>query len=260
MKLRLFTIVFVASCLLSSCVKDEIPSEVVEYIDEYGINHGPGIKIGPHVWAPVNCGYHATDYKYGKLYQWGRKYGQGFGDDASVPVLEDGGVSLEVGNDKSKENVYFTSSYDLLYDWLAPQNGKLWNQGAEFEPVKTEYDPCPEGWRVPVFAELDELCRNHSSRVTDVHGCAGYWFCGAKSYSKDVPQIFLSMNGSVDSYSGTNSNRDLWGYYWSSTSRTYDSYCIAFHEDTIFRDPPFSDRVSGYSVRCIRVTDEVAEL
>ena len=107
MKLRLFTIVFVASCLLSSCVKDEIPTDVIEYIDEYGINHGPGIKIGPHVWAPVNCGYHATDYKYGKLYQWGRKYGQGFGDDASVPVLEDGGVSLEVGNDKSKENVYY---------------------------------------------------------------------------------------------------------------------------------------------------------
>ena len=47
-------------------------------------------------------------------------------------------------------------------------------------------EPSPEGWRVPVFAELDELCRNHSSRVTDVHGCAGYWFCGAKSYSKDV--------------------------------------------------------------------------
>ena len=260
MKLRLFAILIAASAVLGSCTKVESSSGVIDYIDEYGINHGPGIKIGPHVWAPVNCGYHATDYKYGKLYQWGRKYGQGFGDDASVLVLEDGGVSLEVGNDKSKANVFFTSSYDLLYDWLAPQNGKLWNQGAEFEPVKTEYDPCPEGWRVPVFAELDELCRNHSSRVTDVHGCAGYWFCGAKSYSKDVPQIFLSMNGSVDSYSGTNSNRDLWGYYWSSTSRTYDSYCIAFHEDTIFRDPPFSDRVSGYSVRCIRVTDEVAEL
>ena len=42
-----------------------------DYIDEYGINHGPGVKIGETVWAPVNCGYHAEDFKYGKLYQWG---------------------------------------------------------------------------------------------------------------------------------------------------------------------------------------------
>ena len=46
------------------------PQEV-DYIDEYGINHGPGVKIGETVWAPVNCGYHAEDFKYGKLYQWG---------------------------------------------------------------------------------------------------------------------------------------------------------------------------------------------
>lgn len=50
----------------------------IDYINEYGVNHGKGIIIGDIVWAPVNCGYHATDYKYGKLYQWGRKYGQGY--------------------------------------------------------------------------------------------------------------------------------------------------------------------------------------
>ena len=40
-----------------------------DYVDEYGINHGQGVEIDGVVWAPVNCGYHATDYKYGKLYQ-----------------------------------------------------------------------------------------------------------------------------------------------------------------------------------------------
>ena len=38
-----------------------------DYVDEYGINHGQGIEIDGVVWAPVNCGYHATDFKYGKL-------------------------------------------------------------------------------------------------------------------------------------------------------------------------------------------------
>ena len=43
---------------------DKVP-QTVEYIDEYGINHGPGVKIGETVWAPVNCGYHKDDFKYG---------------------------------------------------------------------------------------------------------------------------------------------------------------------------------------------------
>ena len=52
-----------------------------DYVDEYGVNHGQGIEIGGVVWAPVNCGYHKDDYQYGKLYQWGRKYGQGYSGD-----------------------------------------------------------------------------------------------------------------------------------------------------------------------------------
>ena len=51
----------------------------LDYIDEYGINHGGGILIDTVLWAPVNCGYHEIDYPYGKLYQWGRKHGQGYG-------------------------------------------------------------------------------------------------------------------------------------------------------------------------------------
>ena len=153
MKLRLFSSAFLAALLLG-CVKAQAPQEIdddldmidsIDYIDEYGVNHGPGIKVGIHIWSPVNCGYHATDYKYGKLYQWGRLYGQGFGDDATVPTRESGAVSLEVGNDKSNANVIFEGSYDSRYDWLSPQNHLLWNSGPEFEPVKTEFDPCPDG-------------------------------------------------------------------------------------------------------------------
>ncbi len=80
-----------------------------EYVDEYVINHSQGIEIDGVVWAPVNCGYHKDDYKYGKLYQWGRKYGQGYClsyaegqwyqlySDASVPNRVQGPVTLSVG-------------------------------------------------------------------------------------------------------------------------------------------------------------------
>lgn len=49
----------------------------VNYVDEYGVNHGYGVEIGGIIWAPVNCGYHETDYKYGKLYQWGAQVRSG---------------------------------------------------------------------------------------------------------------------------------------------------------------------------------------
>lgn len=56
-----------------------------DYIDEYGVNRGEGIEIDGVVWAPVNFGYRAATesdpgYPYGKLYQWGRKNGQGYND------------------------------------------------------------------------------------------------------------------------------------------------------------------------------------
>ena len=51
--------------------------QMFDYIDEYGVNHGKGVNIDGVIWAPVDCGYHAVNYPYGKLYQWGRKYGQG---------------------------------------------------------------------------------------------------------------------------------------------------------------------------------------
>ena len=37
----------------------------------------------------------------------------------------------------------------------------MWNSGSESKPVKTEYDPCPDGWRVPTSRELSKLYGNY---------------------------------------------------------------------------------------------------
>ena len=127
-----------------------------DYIDEYGINHGHGVNIDGVVWAPVNCGYHVANYKYGKLYQWGRKYGQGYystfntsQNDAATPetVTSSGPVTLDKGQSESNKNVFFENSKD----WLSPKDNGLWNSGTEASPKKTVYDPCPTGWRVPTM-------------------------------------------------------------------------------------------------------------
>ena len=235
-----------------------------DYVDEYGVNYGKGTAIGMAIWAPVNCGYHATDFKYGKLYQWGRKYGQGYNgplydkngnkvdevSDAIVPTIEEGGVSLITGQHKSKANVFFTSTEEFNYDWLYPQDDKLWNSGSESKPVKTEYDPCPEGWRVPTYAELDELNNNYSSWTTDDNGQSGRWFSGPNAYTASVPQVFLPAAGDRYFYDGSTYGRGSRCGYWSS--RPYSSaYSLYFSSGFIILNDNGS-RARGYSVRCVQ--------
>ena len=139
--------------------------EVKDY-EVDGVSYGKGIVIGDVIWAPVNCGYEpatsdSKGYPYGKLYQWGRKYGQGYSTsyDASAPEIVEGPISAINGQKDIYSNTFFTAS-ESPYDWTSPQKDDLWNSGTEDNPVKTEYDPCPEGWRVPTYAELDKLSNN----------------------------------------------------------------------------------------------------
>ncbi len=235
--------------------------DYIDYVDEYGINHGEGIKIGKTVWAPVNCGYHAADFKYGKLYQWGRKYGQGYdgnlydGDwnqtysDSYVPEIVSGPVSLSTGQSKANEDkFYYDSSYP--WDWCSSQDNKLWNSGSESNPLKTEYDPCPEGWRVPTYAELDELNNNYSSWTTNENGQPGYWFSGPNSYTATVPQVFFPAAGNGYYDGGNASNRGVSGRYWSS--RPDDAYANFLGFDDSIVGMGNSYRVHGYSVRCVQ--------
>lgn len=231
-----------------------------DYIDEYGVNHGKGTTLGIAIWAPVNCGYHANDFKYGKLYQWGRKYGQGYSGslyiditnqgtytDSSVPTIEEGPVSAITGNHKSKENVFYTSTSEYNYDWVYPQDDELWNSGTESKPVKTDYDPCPEGWRVPTEAELESLCDNEPSWTTNADGQKGYLFSGAKPYTEDVPQVFLPAAGGLGRDTGSANNRGLAGGYWSSR-RSVSGGARALYSTSISG----YHRAYGFSVRCVQ--------
>lgn len=224
----------------------------VDYIDEYDINHGKGTVIGGTVWAPVNCGYHQTDYKYGKLYQWGRKYGQGYSDDtykdATFPTIEEGGVSAITGSHSSKSNIFYTA--ELNSDWSYPQDGKLWNSSTGTIPAKSEYDPCPKGWRVPTYSELSELTQNHSSWTMNSEDQNGYFFCGTCTYSETVSQVFLPAAGSLSIDDGEACERGELGNYWTSTPHSFYAYYIFFNSNKI---GSFTySRALGYSVRCIQ--------
>ena len=236
----------------------------VDYVDEYGVNHGKGIAIDATVWAPVNCGYKAASdadkgYPYGKLYQWGRKYGQGYDTsyDADEPAIEEGPVSLKYGQNEDNSNVFFTSTSDFRYDWLSTQDDKLWNSGTESAPVKTEYDPCPEGWRVPTYTELEILISKSSWTTND--GQEGYWFSGASDTKYDVPvdedtKVFFPAAGYRRNGDGFANGRGSYGYYWFSSPNGSNAYDLRFVSNGTYANDS-SSRAYGYSVRCVQVTD-----
>lgn len=233
-----------------------------DYVDEYGINHGKGISIGSTVWAPVNCGYLAPTsetegYVYGKLYQWGRKYGQGYSgefydsngvktdagiSDQNAPTIEEGPVSTYTGESISNENIFYKGG-----DWAYPHNKDLWNPG-----TKTEYDPCPEGWRVPSKSELNELNGHWSDLVSNDQGLWGRYLSGPNPYSEEVAKIFLPAAG-YRSSNGTALGRGKKSYYWSSVSYTYETSNIytAYYMYGLSIEN-YNNRGNAYSVRCVQ--------
>ena len=221
--------------------------EVKDY-EVDGVSYGKGIVIGDVIWAPVNCGYEPTTfdskgYPYGKLYQWGRKYGQGYSlsHDASVPEIAEGPISLINGSKDEYSNTFFTAS-ESPHDWTSSQDDNLWNSGTEENPIKTQYDPCPEGWRVPTYAELNNLKSNYS--YGDKNGIC---FSGNYTYLDNAPQVFFPAAGLRNFYSDTY-HRDSYGFYWSSRLSDERTYYLRIGRG-LYED---GNRATGYSVRCVQ--------
>lgn len=267
---RMHSIKSDVSCEIKRSALMVMPSVVIpsfsdsDYIDEYGVNHGEGTEIDGVVWAPVNCGYKAATesdqgYPYGKLYQWGRKDGQGYNDtnnyeeeedytgptycDATYPEIEESTITLsEVAQ---YPNVFFYEDGD----WLNEPIDNLWNTSTAAAPAKTEYDPCPAGWRVPTSTEMESLIANGQYDETK----GGFWYSGQTEYSESEAKVFFVAAGS-NAY-GASSYRGYMGNYWTSTSiadgSAYSLYfdIIESYESLLSED---FNRSTGMSVRCVR--------
>ncbi|MBO7764292.1 MAG: Ig-like domain-containing protein [Bacteroidales bacterium] len=216
-------------------------------------DYGYGIVIGDVVWAPVNCGYEPADgefskgYLYGKLYQWGRKYGQGYdSNDASYPSgdrLVQGPVAPSWGS--SVDHHAFEFFYGS-YDWCNQQIDDLWADSNG----KTANDPCPEGWRVPTADELESLSTNYSAWTKDALGHNGYYFTGEYTYMEGIPQVFLPTAGYRSYYTGNVNDRGEYGDYWSSTSHDSNALYLFFRQGRV--DMSNYYRGNGHSVRCVQ--------
>ncbi len=234
---------------------------------ENGASLGNGIAIPNsdgkfNVWAPVNCGYEPANgsykgYPYGKLYQWGRKEGQGYYmsgsnyesfNDGSYPGIEEGPVTWNEYVTRNFSNVFIKVT-GQTGDWLSPQKPDLWGNG-----TKTEYDPCPAGWRVPTIDELNDLTEHSQYKSAGY----AYWFSGNNPCDGNYPRISLQYRTGYHAFNleeGSNRGGDQ-GYYWSSTTDGTNSKYIYISKTytsnyPVYRKVYSTQRANAYVIRCI---------
>ncbi len=135
-----------------------------------GILNIPAVSLTT-VWAPVNCGYDATNYKWGKLYQFGRAVGGGYNDGSTFTedvyqIAETSASVSSTANTNPADNVFYKGTAGVICDWYITNGTRL--SSLPMDSSHSQYvagkiaNPCPEGWRVPTESELTALMGRHT--------------------------------------------------------------------------------------------------
>ena len=221
-----------------------------DYIDEYGINYGGGIKINGLTWAPVNCGYHAVWFPYGKMYQWGRKYGIGYYGDHDIQEVRPNIAELWNGPNGMEDSLTFykhSSSSTYAYDWIANGDDTFWNSGTNENPIKnTNYDPCPDNWRVPTSYEMQSLLNNINYIWNTQNGVDGLLL------NSNETSLFLPAGGRLDISDGRGYDRPTNGYYWTSSTTLGVSSFLYFHANNYYINSN-GCRAGACLLRCVKI-------
>lgn len=177
----------------------------------------PGVLINGVVWATTNVDapgtFAANPEDYGMLYQWNRKIGWSATDPlTSSPVDQEWEINDPLGDSWDADN-----------------------------------DPCPEGWRLPIYEELDKLvdAGKVSSEWTTRNGVNGREFKDNSSGNTVfVPAVGFRPYGSLK-------GEGVLGEYWTS-----DLYFNGHGMILLFNNTAagilYNPHSSGCPIRCVQ--------
>jgi uncharacterized protein (TIGR02145 family) len=200
-----------------------------------------GANVAANTWKEFMCYNLGADYTAdpftpsykinGAYYQWGRK------EPAASAPNASGGDAIGIAWNSTAPSGFFgngTSGTDIK--------------------IKSIYDPCPTGYRIPSKAEWDGVKANNTRTAVGTwmptQGVNGVYWSGVK-YG---PGLLLPAAGNRSYANGALNNRGWEGFYWSTAqSEGSSSNAFAF---TFIKDGTNEGTISwgigrGQSIRCI---------
>ena len=235
-------------------IRVDAAGAIVSFIDGFDLEP---VTINGLTWAPVNAGYDAN-HRYGLFYQWHRKYGiEYLGIETQSIELITGPISLSDGNIIENQGKFIKKSVSPL-DWCTPQQ-LTWN-------MSNEFNPCPEGWRLPTSQEYQSLLSNGSTWVSNsllgVDNVVGRWI-GPNHDNPDIrptTALFFPPNGRIIYNSSTASatNRGTQGFYQVSdlSGTTNTAYAKTLYFTSTATNIGSLDRSAAGSVRCVKTDND----
>jgi len=194
------------------------------------------VQIGDLLWAPVNAGY-LPSRPYGLLYQWHRKYGQ---DYSPNPLFVQGPVHISVANNITNRNTFYFN-VEPNYDCISSQQSS-WS-------MSSEYNPCPDGWRVPTAEEFQNLIGSgYTYYANGLDNLPGFWI-GGKHDTDLSGSVFFPLAG-YRRNDTSNLFRESVGNYWSSS--VLNEFAKILYMNSGGPSMNSSRRSVGSSVRCVK--------
>jgi len=233
----------------------------------------PEKEITTVIWAPVNLGYHATNFKFGKQYQWGRTYGGGYNDNATYTEETKPTITEASWNNAGKYTVLADGTFykttnginpGELADWYTNTQSlqlKKWPMTSSDEGYEAGKiaNPCPENWRVPTKEECQALHggKEDPTLSSGIHGTTsdlyGINFDGTPDYSlPEGNKVFLPATGYTTWRHGTSQYRSENLDYWSQSVSDFKAWGIVTLDNHTAVKVLATERAYGFGVRCVQ--------
>lgn len=231
-----------------------VPGSVVG-TDVYGDVAGCTLmdrNLGAIVVAPNDA--QAPIESFGLLYQWGRKdpfvggkkyetYPSKTPVTKNAPALHDSQYTIAESIQNPNYYAYVNGGSDT--DWLTTSDATLWNGAGD---VKTKYDPCPYGYRVPLYNNAKDLWKKTDTGWDFNKGNTNYWFTFSTSGA------IFPYCGYYDCWGGSLSevtNRAIiWSANESAEGAAYASAMVARRDKSTVYYNYYDTKAKAGSVRC----------
>ncbi len=177
----------------------------------------------------------------------------GVASNATDYVLKEGGRGSFANSVNNPHTFYYPGSGD----WASPNpynsTSIVWNNPSDYtsETGKSLFDPCPEGWRVPVNYTW-ALFSNVTTRVENGWSSGWSFYISSSGTNPGDPTAFYPASGYRTVGSGAVSSPGSSGYCWSSSPNS-STYGFSLHFHSSYVSPQNSNyRGAGFPVRCVQ--------